>query len=298
MIASNTIRFDSARTQPVANAMPVSFTEVKQLLTLTLQSSLELDRVLQLFLQQSRRILPLVGLNYEHPSAHASINLGSTLGSSHSHTMQHEHEELGTLTLFSPQKLTGEQLQQLHTLLTRLIFPLRNALLYRNALRRALRDPLTGFGNRLALEQSVNRELALAKRTGQALSLLMVDIDHFKSVNDLYGHAVGDSALKSIANLLDQHLRASDALFRYGGEEFLILLPHTPAEQALRVAERLRLAIDQQPIVMPELSLKLSISLGCATLNPDETAEALQNRADAALYKAKQQGRNCLVQAL
>jgi diguanylate cyclase (GGDEF)-like protein len=177
------------------------------------------------------------------------------------------------------------------------LFPLRNALLYRAALQTALRDPLTETGNRVAMTQTLQREVDMARRNLQPLSVLMVDIDHFKQINDQHGHSIGDEALKAVANALKDSLRNVDMVFRYGGEEFLVLLSNTSREAASMVGERLRMAVMGIQYLVEHRAIALSVSLGCACLLPGESMESLLRRADSALYVSKREGRNRLSMA-
>jgi two-component system cell cycle response regulator len=163
----------------------------------------------------------------------------------------------------------------------------------------ALRDPLTGLANRRALEVMLAEEVARSARHARPLSILMADVDHFKQINDLYGHAAGDTVLRQLASLLAQELRSIDKAARYGGEELLVLLPETPLAEARMVAERVRLAIEGHTFVVdpeddePPVALRLTLSLGVAAI--PETAATLQRLvevADRALYHAKHEGRN------
>jgi len=158
----------------------------------------------------------------------------------------------------------------------------------------ATTDALTGVANRRALIQALDRDMALAARTQEAYAVLMLDIDHFKTVNDQHGHLVGDRVLCHLADVLRQRLRAQDMLGRYGGEEFLILLPNTSAPGALELAQALRQAVEQTPCVNKGQVLPLTVSIGvcAAVLEPGDGWDQLIHVADQALYQAKQGGRN------
>lgn len=153
-------------------------------------------------------------------------------------------------------------------------------------------DALTGLNNRRAFEHSLAQELALVDRRATPLSLLIVDVDHFKTINDTYGHAKGDTVLQAVAALLTQSARAIDVVARIGGEEFAVILPNTDAASARGVAERMRAAVENEAW----LTKPLTISLGIATLLKHETAGSLFVRADKAMYAAKEGGRNRVVQ--
>jgi diguanylate cyclase len=154
-------------------------------------------------------------------------------------------------------------------------------------------DGLTQLFNRTHWESRLMAEYKRWTRTQHACSLVMLDIDHFKSVNDDYGHMAGDEVIKDLSRLIRKHVRETDTSGRYGGEEFAIVLPNTPAEQASVFAERLRLEAEQAKVKYNDLTLNYSISIGIAELDPSiKTYEAWIECADAALYRSKEGGRN------
>lgn len=161
----------------------------------------------------------------------------------------------------------------------------------------ATTDALTGLQNRRKFEHSLDQELLIVERRSTPLSLLVIDVDHFKQVNDTHGHAAGDQVLKAVALQLGSYARNIDMLARIGGEEFAVILPDTGADSALMIAQRMRAAIanaDWSAAALPGMAL--TISLGAATLLPGEAAHSLLARADQAMYAAKSQGRNRVVQ--
>lgn len=149
-------------------------------------------------------------------------------------------------------------------------------------------DPLTGAGNRRALHASLEEAVESRQRYGCSASLLVLDLDHFKRVNDTHGHDHGDQVLRDLAQLLKRRLRHCDRLFRYGGEEFVILTPHTPLTMAAQLAEDVRLAISR----MPGFVMTITASIGVVELQSGESADAWLKRGDEALYQAKAEGRN------
>ena len=153
-----------------------------------------------------------------------------------------------------------------------------------------LTDHLTGVGNRRQLTNHLKEEVLRAQRYQRPLSVIFFDIDHFKRVNDAYGHAIGDVALVEVAKNLGFGLRDCDLLCRYGGEEFIVMLPETKAAKALKVAERMRKNISL--ITIPQIPEGITISAGLAELMPDESDEQFLVRCDRALYRAKENGRN------
>ena len=163
----------------------------------------------------------------------------------------------------------------------------------------AMKDTLTGLSNRRAINDELQRAVAQAQRQGQLLGVLMLDIDHFKRVNDSYGHQAGDVVLRSVAQLLRGRLRAQDQIGRFGGEEFLVLLPDTGLEGALTLAEALRAAVEASPTQWGAHRFSSTISIGvrAGRVGGGDTADGIVAAADAALYRAKQGGRNRVEQA-
>lgn len=169
----------------------------------------------------------------------------------------------------------------------------------KNLRRKSLIDPLLGIWNRGAIMQILNIESMRCAKVGIPIALILADVDFFKKINDTYGHPAGDAVLAGIAGRMRSCIRAQEALGRYGGEEFLVVLPGSSHTTAMAVAERMRLAIAAQPIAIGNLSLNLTISSGVAStdLLSGMTLEQLINHADVALYAAKDAGRNCVMQA-
>jgi len=159
----------------------------------------------------------------------------------------------------------------------------------------SLTDTLTGVGNRRRLDQALAMELSRVERSGGTLGAIMADIDHFKAVNDGYGHGTGDKVLARFGELLRSQTRPTDIVARFGGEEFIVLMPHTGIAQAMVKAEQLRSALAAGPI--EPLPAPLTSSFGVAELADGEQGESFLSRADAALYRAKAQGRNRVVAA-
>lgn len=157
----------------------------------------------------------------------------------------------------------------------------------------AVRDSLTGLYNRRYLDETLEREVSRARREGVPLSLVMLDIDYFKRINDTYGHQVGDEALRMLASTLLADVRAEDVVCRYGGEEFLILLPSMPLESAVTRAEAWRAAVERLSMTLGEFQIAFSISLGVAAYpEHGKTPDDLTRCVDLALYRAKHEGRN------
>ena len=158
-------------------------------------------------------------------------------------------------------------------------------------------DPLTGLYNRRYFNEVLNREFSQAKRHGIVFSVLMIDVDNFKDINDNHGHDIGDKVLLAITERFNQLMRAGDITGRLGGDEFVVLLPHTSQIAGQALAERIRLNIGEQPLSVsdgPELNITLSIGQTSIAAQ-DEQPEQILKRADKALYDAKQNGRNRVI---
>ncbi len=157
----------------------------------------------------------------------------------------------------------------------------------------AIHDHLTGLYNRHFIEEQLERQRELFVRHGNVCSIVLFDIDHFKQVNDRYGHAVGDAILVAFSRRIEGLLRQEDTLGRYGGEEFMLVLPMTDLKAALQLAERVRGAMEGSPVVGRPEPITVTASFGVAQLVRGESTDDWLLRADQALYKAKEQGRNC-----
>ncbi|PSN18441.1 GGDEF domain-containing protein [filamentous cyanobacterium CCP5] len=164
----------------------------------------------------------------------------------------------------------------------------------------ALSDGLTRLNNRRALDWELPRQIQMARSQDLPLALIMLDIDYFKVVNDTHGHLVGDQVLRILAARLRHNLRSDETLYRYGGEEFAIILNNTSPEEALPIAQRLRSLVDQQPFVIDNsLEISITLSMGVASLNAEDDSQGLSllGRSDQNLLEAKLAGRNRIVQS-
>jgi diguanylate cyclase (GGDEF)-like protein/PAS domain S-box-containing protein len=190
---------------------------------------------------------------------------------------------------------SDRQIQLVETIAQQATDAMDNAKLYERLQELAITDGLTKIYNRRYFYLILQNEIERARRYGTPLSLVMMDIDHFKKVNDRFGHLIGDEVLESVAKLCKNLLRQADELFRYGGEEFMILLPETNADLAQNVAERIRLTVAETEFITKKGTVRISVSLGVAEFNPSlEGPGSFVDSADQALYEAKQAGRNCV----
>jgi diguanylate cyclase (GGDEF)-like protein len=262
-----------------------------------LQTTLEFNKLIANFTSKIESMVPHSGYVYTNAEFGLDIKKGVFSRHSCSYALKIEDMSLGVLKLTRPTRFSNEDLQLLETLLCCLIYPLKNATLYQTALKMAYTDPLTQTNNRTSFDDLIQREMSLATRYGKSLAIIFLDIDHFKSINDQYGHECGDVTLTSVAQWIKKSLRNSDIVFRYGGEEFVVLLSETNLAGAELVAERIRRSIESHTLSYDMSTLKVTASLGATALRADDTADTFVKRADGAMYKAKNNGRNQVVLA-
>ena len=245
-------------------------------LTAALQTTLELDEMLALFKRELEQHVQIDGLLYRNSETGLLYQHGVNARNRASYGLTLIEEPLGDITLSRNAPFSEHELALVEYLLCPLLYPLRNALRYKIAISAAYRDPLTGVHNRAALEEMLSSEIELASRHKLPLTMALIDLDHFKRINDTYGHAAGDCTLRNTARQISNLLRASDRVFRYGGEEFILLLA----------------AIAAKPYPCEGQAIPVTVSIGYAEIGAEDNQHTLFDKADKALYQAKKQGRN------
>lgn len=267
--------------------------ELQMLLYKKLQTTSDVDELIRMFQQTLPQESVIRDIKFI-PAYQAPSTLPGATG----HTY--------TLKLFAGDTFTGHlsieyaEIPSSHTLqlvkeaAKTIAFPLHNALKYQDAVRKSEQDTLTGLKNRSGMDAALELASTAAERHEFALSLMMLDIDYFKQVNDIYGHLTGDKILQLLAELIRQSGRSHDQAFRYGGEEFLVLLQHTDIDGAFEVAERLRQVVELNDFggIIEEKDLPVTLSIGVAELQTGENVQDWIRKCDRALYAAKQAGRN------
>jgi diguanylate cyclase (GGDEF)-like protein len=273
------------------------FEDIAVRLPAVLQTTLEVEEVIHLFSTEINKVIDFDSMHYQHQGVGINVNTDSPSHHSCNYRLEMNTNWLGELTLTRRKKFADSDLQLIEDLLCKLIYPLRNCLLYKQAQQASLQDQLTGLYNRGAFDTAMKREVDLSTRQRSPLSLIVLDIDHFKTINDNYGHSSGDKALKALAECVTETMRQSDIAFRYGGEEFTLVLSNTDLDSAELVAERIRVAVSQLTCNDGKRDFAYTISVGVAQLQQGEDSYQLFERADKALYKAKKSGRNQTVKA-
>ncbi|MBL1140899.1 MAG: GGDEF domain-containing protein [Proteobacteria bacterium] len=257
-----------------------------------LQSTLELEKLIELFDDELAAVVPHDHLSYENKDEAIKYDIAKPARHRSTYGLVLFGKKMGELTISRNCKFVDAEVHKIESLISALIYPLRNALLYKQAVEKAYSDPLTGLNNRAAFDKSIEQEIDLAARHGHTLSLMMLDLDRFKQINDNYGHIVGDAVLKNFADCIMECMRRSDIAFRFGGEEFVVLLRNTQITGAQLLAERMRKKVEEMKFEYNSIKLNVSVSIGLAELKEGEDKLNLIERADTLLYKAKKNGRN------
>lgn len=256
-----------------------------------LPSTLDVQPMFRMFAGIARDTFSFDGLRFVRASGEGPFLWGEDAEHHAEYSLRLNDELLGEMILMRHRPFAEDELHVFEDLLAYLLYPLRNGLLYQDTLLMASRDALTGLGNRKSFDESLLRELARVERHGGELSLLMLDLDGFKAVNDTHGHVVGDVLLRHFAELLKTTARTSDMVFRFGGDEFAVLMPETREEGANRLVQRLREAMTDTPLLHEDLKILLQSSMGLAHWQADIDVTAMVEQADAALYEDKRERR-------
>lgn len=258
-----------------------------------LQTTLDIESILNLFSLEANDSVSHSGLVYLHNDSSTKFHIGRATKQKCRFQLFIENQSLGEITFLRGKPFTQKERVQLEFLLASLVYPLRNALQYLTAYQASMTDPLTGKNNRLILNTTLKHEMGLFHRYNVPLTLLVIDVDNFKKINDKYGHACGDEVIKTIANTLSDCLRETDTLVRYGGDEFVILLSNTFVQGAKQLSEHICHTLANIELLYQGKTICFTSSIGCASLTAEDEGNSLFLRADKALLAAKKSGRNC-----
>lgn len=257
-----------------------------------LQASLHNQQILDTFHQRVAEHFAIDGISYAATPQADLLLIGEQQAHQAAYRLRARDDDFGELTFFRHKRLLPEELADLELLLGTLISPLRNARQYQNAIKASRKDPLTNLGNRMAMTEQLEQEIAIAHRHQRPLTLMLLDIDKFKSVNDQHGHQVGDLVLKQFSQLLGKLNRQSDQSYRFGGEEFVTILRDTEPKGALIAAERICHTISSHIMKAGQTDLQITASIGMASYQTGDSADSLIRRADMAMYQIKNRGGN------
>lgn len=257
-----------------------------------LQASLDIKTIMHLFAQYTKKKLRYSGISYRNKENSLKVKYGKSAPYTLQCNLLLNGAVLGELQFRKPKAFSEVERNSLCEFSRALLYPLHNALDFYQAEQSALRDPLTNLANRAAFVISLRHEVEFAKRYQQDLALLVLDLDHFKSINDNFGHTAGDHLLQAITKQIVQCTRQTDMVFRVGGEEFCILLKKSSKLGAKQLAERIRLAIEKLRCFTNNHLMQITTSIGVASCRQYDTTKTLFEKADRALYRAKKWGRN------
>ncbi|MBQ4837086.1 MULTISPECIES: GGDEF domain-containing protein [Pseudoalteromonas] len=255
-----------------------------------LQTTLEVNGILDIFASYVKRITDLAGLQFHSNQGLFQTQQGDNQLKPYTFDLDLDGQHLGQLVYFSKYSLSGTiraRLMQLHACL---LYPLRNALMYHRVLQLATKDTLTGLYNRSQFNEYLDTKLERSRRQHRNFSLMLLDLDNFKQVNDEYGHKKGDEVLIGFANILTSSIRATDAVFRFGGDEFAILIDDPAFTTNKVIAERIMQRVNNNSLLAKH---QVTTSIGFTLASSQDCSNEIFARADSGLYKAKQAGRNC-----
>jgi len=238
--------------------------------------------------------LPVVGIEYIYPDEHIELRSGESRQHSAHYVLRLEQRYLGEITLSGSKRMAEGQLYVLEQAMGVFVHYLKNALDYLELEKVAFRDSLTSVMNRTALDELLPKEVDRAQRYDYELSVMMVDIDHFKEINDRVGHLGGDQVLCEVSRVMRTNLRSSDLIFRYGGDEFLVIMPSTNLAGARTAAGQIMTAVKERPVAANGREVEPRMSIGVVSRQLGESPDELLLRVDDALYDAKKTGRDCI----
>ncbi len=264
-----------------------------------LQTTLDLNLLLRLFLEKVSTVVRLDGIHYLNEDLGIDTSVAKQSTHSCGYRLITNEDKLGEVIFKRSKKFTEKELSILETLLSTLIFPLRNALRLRAAVHAAFSDPLTGAGNRRFLRQTLEREIDLAKRHNQPLSMLMLEVDGLRKLHEQHGLGNVERILRALADSLRQSSRSTDAVFRNDGEQFVLILSNTDKAGADVIARRIQEAARGIPALSVEADQHndagISVSQGLAVMSGTDSSVSLLERAAKALTGARKRGGNLIL---
>jgi diguanylate cyclase (GGDEF)-like protein len=266
----------------------LSLTDIVNLL----HSTLEFSEILNNFASYLHQSFDFSGLSFEHKSIKNTLLVGNEASQQFIVNLSNDKLPLGKITFYRDKAFTRENISYLEEKICFLIQPLKNSLCHYQVLQASLKDPLTNLLNRSSLDSTLQREMKLAQRHSTQLAVMILDIDNFKMINDMYGHLAGDAILIRVAKLILETIRETDIAFRIGGEEFLVSISGSDAAGIERLAERLRKKVEATTVYFEGKQMQFTISLGVSYFGLNDTQNELISRADKAMYTAKNSGKN------
>ena len=259
-----------------------------------LLGTLEIGTLINRFFGWLSEQQQVTGIEYIHPVENITLAAGNAKKHKAKYMLRLEQQYFGEINITSHKRFSEQDLLTHEQSLGIVIHYLKNAIDHQSLEKIAFHDVLTGVMNRTALEELLPKEAERAQRYSFDLSVMMIDIDHFKIINDSIGHMGGDEILRNVATAIKSQLRKSDMPFRYGGDEFLLILPNTDLVGAHKAAKRIMESLNKEVAEIPNCPVSPKLSIGIAAYQQGESHEDLIRRVDNALYDSKKNGRNCI----
>ncbi len=260
-----------------------------------LQKTVDFNELVHTFSSKIQNLVPHDGFNYTNPKLNINIVNGIQSNNYCRYRLTTKDLVLGELKLMRHEHFRKAEIYLFETLLCYLITPLTNATLFNQALTMAYTGLPSQTNNRPAFNESIKREIMIAKRYSLPLSLIFLDVDNLKNINDAYSYNCGDKVLTAIAECIKDNIRACDTTYRYSGEEFAIVLSNTDIKWAVILSERIRGNIENINLTYHNKQINITASLGTSSLSNEDTVNSFVNRTDSAMYQAKINGRNQVV---
>ncbi len=257
-----------------------------------LLATYDFQQLIEKFISEVRQALPCDGIEYREDTINLHLIDGHMSRHHCSYYLDVDGKSLGELVFTRHEPFHEHEMEKLDSMVSGLVFPLRHAIRYQNAIRIAQRDSLTGLRNSNYYQDMIELEILRAKRYGTLFTILLIDIDDFQNINNTWGNEAGDQALIEMAGRVEDSARNCDLVFRYGGDEFLVMLPNTQVQGALIAAERIKQKSQSMPVRINGEEVNMTLSVGVSTVNHDDSAFTLIERATSALYHAKILGKD------
>lgn len=258
-----------------------------------LQTTLDIKEMLNLFSHEINETVPHSGIQYSHTESLTNISVGRSTKQKCKFQLLVEKQQLGEITFSSGKPFTQKQSAQLEFLLASLVYPLRNALQYLSSFQASVTDTLTGKNNRFIMSTCLKHEIASYRRYKTPFTMLIVDVDALKDINESHGRKAGDKTIKATADIISECLRDSDTLIRYAGDEFVIILSNTTLSGAHNIAEHIRDVIENTQIINKGKIINFTVSVGGACISSRDNGNSLLAKSYEALRHSKRDGRNC-----
>lgn len=249
-------------------------------------------QLINVFISEVRRSVPCDGIKYRQERLSLNFIDGVICKHQCNYEIISGEQLLGNISFSRDREFLHSELAKIENLLAGLVQPLRRALQYQQAVRFALRDNLTGLRNGSSYYDNITQEIDRARRYKVAFSLLLINLDNFREINELYGRCAGNLVLVEVARRLEHEARSSDIIFRKGGDEFLIFLPNTAKTAAIKVAKRIKKSVLSESCGVKNTEVSFTMSIGVVTVLPNDSAFKLIGRADKALFQAKILGKD------